>query len=337
MYLIAGVLGIALLVVAYFFISNNAFIGSVDDEFVRYLDQHEMPISGTFDDESTVYLFGENHGFAGNQLADEQLFLSLNKQYGIRYYLAEVDSATAGLLNRFLAAPEQDTLLLKNFVNAYRTRIPQQASRELYDKWSRLHQFNQQLDDSLKISVLGIDKDIDDTVSGIPRDSAMMVNFVNILAAKGLQREKFYGFFGFFHVLQSDPVGMERPFAQRLKAANYPVCSIAGFALDSDMYLPKGLGMPTPDNERVGIANSDGPLILVKGIKDLKAASLPNSTTLFKLNANGSPYLASQKLISIKIIKVGADFMPKSEHETTTDYFQYALLLRNSAALQGLE
>ena len=51
-----------------------------------------------------------------------------------------------------------DTLLLKKLVNSYGKRVPQDTSIETFNKWKRLKQINDKLDENDKITVIGIDK-----------------------------------------------------------------------------------------------------------------------------------------------------------------------------------
>jgi hypothetical protein len=321
----------------YFYFSSKLFLGSKDDEFVRYLDNSKTELKEIneqfFDDNfnrSDVFLFGEIHGFSDNQKVDEELFKFLNKKLGVKYYIAELDSVNTKKLNQFLSKHNKDLDLLKDFVLNVKKRIPQQSSKELFNKWSGLYDYNSTLNDSLKISVLGIDTDFDEKESKISRDSAMIVNFKKIIEAQKLENQKFYGFFGFYHTLQGQPKNSGKPFALRLKNSGYKVSSLVSFTLDSEMYLPKNPQFATPENERIDLVNADGPFMLVKGINDLKEVSKENSITLFKLNNKNSPYLDSQKLISIRSRIFGEDFLPDNDNLRTVDWFQYCILLRNS-------
>jgi len=111
---------------------------------------------------------------------------------------------------------------------------------------------------------------------------------------------------------------------------------MVSYTIDSEMHLPKNPQFPTPPYEKVNWINADGPLMLVKGINDLKELSQPNSISLFKLNAQNSPYADSQDLITVKSRMFGESIVP-SDKSHTTDYFQYVFLLRNSKAPRKLD
>lgn len=337
------ILSICLLFILYFFISNKLFLESKNENNITYLTKNNTEITNSindklFDDDfykSKVFLLGEIHGYADNQKLDKELFLFLNKKLGVKYYIAEMDSITAKKLNVFLTDSSKNQQTLKEVILAIKERIPQQSSQELFDKWNDIYDYNQKLTDSLKITVIGIDKNFDDNSKGA-RDSAMVTNFKNSIKKLNLENEKFYGLFGFFHVLQNVTENGKETLASELKKSGIKTTSFVSYTLDSEMYLPKNPQFPTPENEKVDWINADGPLQLVKGINDLKELSKPNSITLFKLNTKNSPFLKSQHLISVKSRVFGENIVPQ-KGTFTTDYFQYVFLLRNSKALTKLK
>lgn len=343
-YVLLTVLAIILISVLYIFISNKIFIGSQDEKFTDYLKNNQVQIQDKidgrlFDDSffsSQVILLGEVHGYADNQKLDQYFLKFLNQKAGVKYYIAEIDSLNSNKLNHFLRGNTKDQNLLKEVVVAIQKRIPQQSSKELLEKWSDIYDYNQTLPDSLKISVIGIDTDFNDNSRKISRDSAMIVNFKNSLKKMNIENEKFYGLFGFYHVLLHGTMKEGKPFAERLKNSGFKTSSIVSYTLDSEMYLPKNPQFPTPEDQKIDWINADGPFMLVKGINDLKDLAKPSSMTLFRLNSKNSPYQNSDKLISIKSRMFGENFNPQ-EHTNTLDYFQYIILLKNSKALTPIQ
>ncbi|GAA3735399.1 hypothetical protein GCM10022422_17880 [Flavobacterium ginsengisoli] len=338
-----SLLSIILLFIAYLYISNKLFLESKDDDNISYLSKNNVQIGTSideklFDDEfykSQVFLLGEIHGYADNQKIDQEMLFFLNKKVGIKYYIAEMDSLTAQKLNAFLSEKQKNKTALKEVVESIKRRIPQQASQELFNKWNAIYDYNQNLADSLKITVIGIDKNFDDESKG-SRDEAMVSNFKNAIKKKHLENEKFYGLFGYFHTLQKKTESSRATFAAGLKDSGVKVTSFVSYTIDSEMYLPKNPQFPTPENEKVNWINVDGPLMLVKGINDIKELSKPESITLFKLNAKNSPYLKSQNLITVKSRAFGENIVPLKD-ASATDYFQYVFLLMNSKALTKLK
>ncbi|KAF2513403.1 hypothetical protein [Flavobacterium foetidum] len=337
------ILSLFIIFALYFYISGKIFLESKNQENVDYLKANNAVIKDSingklFDKnfyDSQVFLLGEIHGFADNQIIDRELFFFLNKKIGIRYYISEMDSITAKKLNNFLSDKTKNETILKEVVVAVAQRIPQQSSRELFDKWDAIYDYNQKLPDSSKITVIGIDKNFDDK-SKEPRDLEMIKNFKNAIQKLKLENEKFYGLFGFYHVLQSELESGSKILGVELKKAGFKTISFVSHTVDSEMYLPKNPQFPTPENEKVEWGNADGPLVLVKGINDIKEVSKPNSITLFKLNSENSPYFKSQNLVYLKSRLFGDNIIPK-ENAFATDYFQYVFLLRNSKALSKMK
>lgn len=351
--ILLGLIVLPIIIFLFIWVTNLIYIGGVDEVNTQYLSKNKVeidknivdtnPATEIFDSafyNNNVFFLGENHGYADVQLIDKYMIIHLNKKIGLRYYLAEIDSLRARKLNEFLSKDEKDTLLLKQVVNDIRLRIPQQSSRELYQKWFDIYEYNKILPDSLKIIVLGVDKNFEDEGQQ-GRDSIMLINFKNIVASKGLQHEKFYGYFGYSHVLQNGYGKKDiHPFAAKIKESNFlfsnKTQSIVCLTLDSDMYMPPNNQYPSPPDEKTPLFNLDGPFVLVSGIKDLKEVSNKNTITIFSLNNTDSPYRHSQKLAGVKAKLFGNDVLPNNENQNTTDFFQYAILIRNSKALTRL-
>ncbi|WP_291047615.1 hypothetical protein [Empedobacter sp. UBA1574] len=342
-FIFISILSIFILVFIYFFISNKLFLESKNESNLSYLAQNKTDVTDSIDEKlfdndfykSKVFLLGEIHGYADNQKLDKELLFFLNRKLGVRYYIAEMDSITAKKINIFLEDSLKDRQILKEVVLAIKKRIPQQSSQELFDKWNEIYDYNQKIADSLKIKVIGIDKNFDDN-SKESRDLAMANNFKNTIKKLKLENEKFYGLFGYYHVLQNATENGRGTFASELKKSNIKTTSFVSYTIDSEMYMPKNPQFPTPENEKIDWINADGPLQLVKGINDLKELSKPNTIILFKLNSQYSPYNNSKYLINVKSRIFGENIVPQNGR-FTTDYFQYVFVLRNSQALTKMK
>jgi hypothetical protein len=336
----------------FFTIKNTIYLGGEDETHINYLKNHHEILDknkasfNSFDSSfysNNIFILCENHGFEDVQLIDDQLFIHLNKTQGVRFYIAEMDSLIAKELNTFLNKPIADKTLLKSVVNSIGEIIPQQSSQQLMDKWLRIHAYNQQLKDSFKIEVLGLDKNRSDKSSKIGRDSSMLLNFNNLVQKRGLQNQKFYGLFGYFHGMQSGVAERSTyPLAAKLKRNSmFPqfqkVQTIACLTLESEMYIPPTEGIPSPPDQKTSLVNVDGPLALTKGIKDIKSMAPMNAVTLFNLNAANSPYKKSQRLMGIKINLLSDSVLPNNDKQVTTDFFQYVLIMRGSKALNPVQ
>ncbi len=99
--------------------------------------------------------FGAYHGSAKTEDTELLLLKSLLKSNRIRYYLPETDFSIAHFFNEYLQTG--DTLLLKDLVTHYGSRVPQDRSIETYSKWKALKQLNDSLPNKDRLHVVGID------------------------------------------------------------------------------------------------------------------------------------------------------------------------------------
>ncbi|RNI23575.1 TraB/GumN family protein [Rufibacter latericius] len=175
------------------------------------------------------------------------------------------------------------------------------------------------------------------------RDSVMHLNLNTVVKARHLEEAKLYGMWGLFHTL---PVELERgvPFAFYLQKENSPfrgkTVSIGVYTIDSENMMPAASlpGFLSKGERYVNstLANNDGPMVFVNGIKDLRATSRENSLTLFKTDAPDSPYQTSSRLASIKVLFPNQSIAFAGENPRVTQVFQYVCLVRNSPALTPL-
>ena len=99
--------------------------------------------------------FGAYHGSAKTEKTEYALLKSLTKDGTIKYYLPETDFSIGHFFNQYLKTG--DTLLLKDLVNNYGTRVPQEKSIETYEKWKEIKKINDGLQEKDKLTVVGID------------------------------------------------------------------------------------------------------------------------------------------------------------------------------------
>jgi hypothetical protein len=118
------------------------------------------------------------------------------------------------------------------------------------------------------------------------------------------------------------------------------IVSLNIYALDSENMMP-GRQVPAAIGKgkpyfNTSWGNSNGPLVFVNGIRDLKAVTRENSITIFRLDAKNSPYPGSPKLAQVKVLIPGQSITPDNETGTVAPAFQYVVLIRNSKALEPL-
>jgi len=105
--------------------------------------------------ENDLILFGESHGTKEAQKIDFQLIKYLNRTVGMKNHIVELDYSQAYFINEYLKTGN-DTLVsyvLKNWVVE-----SGRDNKDYYDKWHNLFKINQNLPDSLKIQIIGIDQ-----------------------------------------------------------------------------------------------------------------------------------------------------------------------------------
>lgn len=99
--------------------------------------------------------FGAYHGSAKTEDSELLLLDALTKSKSIKYYLPEIDYSLAHYFNKYLKTG--DTLLLRDLVEVSGIRVTQERTIEVYEKWKKLKQLNDKLPDEEKLTILGID------------------------------------------------------------------------------------------------------------------------------------------------------------------------------------
>lgn len=99
--------------------------------------------------------FGAYHGSQKTETTEIALIKSLTKNGTIKYYLPETDFSIAYYFNTYLKTG--DTILLKELVEHYGSRVPQDKSIATYKKWIALKTLNDSLPQKNKLTVLGVD------------------------------------------------------------------------------------------------------------------------------------------------------------------------------------
>ncbi|MUU78932.1 TraB/GumN family protein [Winogradskyella endarachnes] len=99
--------------------------------------------------------FGAYHGSQKTEKTEIALIKSLVKNGNIKYYLPETDFSIAYYFNKYLKSG--DTIMLKQLVEHYGSRVPQDKSISTYEKWKELKTINDKLPEGNKLTVLGID------------------------------------------------------------------------------------------------------------------------------------------------------------------------------------
>lgn len=102
--------------------------------------------------------FGAYHGSQKTEAVEMDLLTTLVKDKLIKYYLPETDFSIAHYFDQYLKTG--DTILLKDLVTHSGIRVKQERTIEMYEKWKKLKQLNDQLPKNDKLKILGIDYQI---------------------------------------------------------------------------------------------------------------------------------------------------------------------------------
>jgi hypothetical protein len=171
------------------------------------------------------------------------------------------------------------------------------------------------------------------------REAGITASFERLAGDPDYANVQFYGFWGQFHVLDATIQGAE-PLVRRLQNGDSTlkgnILSFIILNLNSEMMMPaKSFGSREPF---VTIPYSmDSPLLLfAEGINDPKAASV-GPITLFKLNAEGSPYPGTDKLGTIGgLMAMLQPFSMDAASVGPNAAAQYMILAKESPALTPL-
>lgn len=161
---IAALLGVLLIV-------TLPWLPVISDEFAakkqkNYLTENSRTLDlskadGNFvfgDDfyENRLFMLGEMHGYARVQSLDLALLTHLNKRLGIRYYMAELDPATAMIFNHALRTGD-DEALVAVFNIWHDERQSQWGNLDFLEKVLSIRDLNSSLPAPQKIYFVGVD------------------------------------------------------------------------------------------------------------------------------------------------------------------------------------
>ncbi len=141
------------------FLFTFVILQSCSQTKIDYLKNNRLDLtSSEFDfpqKDFNIIGFGAYHGSAKTEKTEFALIKSLTKDGTIKYYLPETDFSIGHYFNQYLKTG--DTILLKDLVYNYGTRVPQEKSVETYEKWKEIKNLNDKLQEKDKLRVVGID------------------------------------------------------------------------------------------------------------------------------------------------------------------------------------
>ena len=172
------------------------------------------------------------------------------------------------------------------------------------------------------------------------RDKFMYQNFKRFHAQNHWDNKNIYGGFGFSHTLQA----YNYTFAGRIKRDTIlpytnTMVSLNSLYVDSRLTvdsraLPKFIQDKGKAFTRFKYSQDNRLFMYIKGIADYKKVTAPNTISLLRLDAEGSPYLNSTRGTKVKKLITIWDAYDIIEGTSTTDYAQYILFVRNADWIQ---
>ncbi len=180
------------------------------------------------------------------------------------------------------------------------------------------------------------------------RDSIMYRTFDDLCVVKNLKSKKMYGFLGFFHTLQTKYEINTFAACIKQNKPDMKMVSLQMLALNSMVLLPytnqlkqmmpasyvaqlrkDNPDFPLTENYIPYELSNDNPMMKVEGIEALKNLTSEKTVTIFKLNAENTPYKKGKKLAEVTGFQT---LKMTNADDATTKAFQYAVLFRNSPA-----
>ncbi|MBP1840761.1 hypothetical protein [Formosa algae] len=172
------------------------------------------------------------------------------------------------------------------------------------------------------------------------RDAFMYQNFKRLYAQRDWENTYIYGGLGFSHTLQA----YNYTFAGRIKKdTKMPyatkMVSLNTLYVDSRLTvdsraLPKFMQDKGQAFTRFKYSQDNRLFMYIQGIADYKKVTEPNSISLLKLDAAGSPYLTSSRGTKVKKLITIWDAYDILDGTSTTDYAQYLFFVRNADWIQ---
>lgn len=318
-----------------------------------------------------LYLFGEIHGFAPPQEFDLALARDLNQRAGVRWQIAEIDPAQALAFNYFLETG--DHALAREVFDNWASKNMQWASQEFFEKLQNLRQYNQSLEPENRYHFIGVDRPHEEKfvekISGLTAQigqSSMMTdkgrlahsvnvsllmqtlardtsasryehiipNIEMVLAADNFANEKFYGFWGIFHVLETPVNETAKPLAMRLSESPMlrgNIVSMASFYGPGSYNMMPASAMPGPlqgpDDEEyilLPMGNDNPWLSYTKGVRDFQIAANGDPVMVVNMDGPNSPYETGGRVVnSFGLMRMLQRFEIEGSVSEAVDYVVY--------------
>lgn len=313
--------------------------------------------------DNRLFLFGEIHGYAPPQEFDLAILTHLNERLGVRYYLAELDPAQALVVNDYFVTGDDGKLRL--IFDEWAKESAQWGNKEFFKKLQSIRVLNETLPSERKIGFVGVDApQSDENFNSFAAESATMdashpaqainlalidsakardsgsryhhiiENLEALMSAPSMAEEKIYGFWGFYHVLETVVNDSGRPLAMRAAEMDEFKDGVASmfssYGPGSFMMAPSEF-MPPPVQGKNGEAyvlvpaGMDNPYIqYTSGVNELSLANAEAPVSVFHLDGEDSPYLKGDRFFGgFGLMSMMHPFNVKGSTAEASDYVVY--------------
>lgn len=299
------------------------------------------------------YIKGSNELELKNILKKWPVYIgSISKQYrskwkNMRTYYAQLPETSKFKLvgiDRIVDFELIQKLLKEKLPKKYHGEIPNTKDSLIF--WSKnkliaiLEKEKTQLDKNTFNLLENIEYNISNYGKTRSRDKFMYQNFKRLYTQNEWGNKNVYAGFGFSHTLQA----YNYTFAGRIKKdTTLPyadkMVSLNTMYVDSKLTvdsraLPKFMQDKGKAFTKFNYSQDSRLFMYIKGIADYKKVTVPNTISLLKLDAEGSPYLNSTRGTKVKNLIPIWDAYDIIDGTSTTDYAQYILFVRNADWIQ---
>lgn len=200
------------------------------------------------------------------------------------------------------------------------------------------HLFASTMPDGQKAELNYMLNNIQYSLNDVYREKVLTSNLLDLYEIHDLKKEKVYGYFGIGHVFEAAMEGGYKAMAARLKEedpwiSNH-LLTISTLFEDSHQLmrsqsLPSFLQDEGPYT-RFSFSFDNLLFSYLYGIEDLKRVTRSNSTTLFRINSDDSPYQQTTRLLQMtQLIPVGG-LLNADPERSSSEYTDYILFFRDS-------
>lgn len=197
---------------------------------------------------------------------------------------------------------------------------------------------NTELTETIKADLEYLLTNISYSLDKTYREEVLTLNLLDLYKRQMLKNEKIYAFFGLGHAFKAPAERGYSAMANRLIEkdswfAEHMITMVFLYE-DSKQFLRSRALPPILRDEgkytKFSFSMDDLLLSYLYGIEDLKRVTRSNTTTLFKINGENTPYRNSNRLFQMTQLIPAGGLISAAPNRSTSEYFDYAIMVRDS-------